>query len=79
MGLVTKYYERAHKLNKKEPQHRACTRSIFSSIEVTNDSIFYYKQILREVQVHSLWNKKGFPVWGVRCLFLTVFFVISFY
>ena len=59
MGLVTKYYERAHKLNKKEPQHRACIRSIFSSIEVTNDSIFYYKQILREVQVHSLWNEKS--------------------
>ena len=26
---------------------------------VTNDSIFYYKQILREVQVHSLWNEKS--------------------
>ena len=59
MGLVTKYYERAHKLNKKEPQHRACIRSIFSSIEVTNDSIFYYKQILREVQVHLYGIKKA--------------------
>ena len=28
-------------------------------MEVTNDSIFYYKQILREVQVHSLWNEKS--------------------
>ena len=56
--MVTKYYERAHKLNKKESQHQARIRSIFSSMEVTNDSIFYYKQILREVQVHSLWNKK---------------------
>ena len=26
---------------------------------MTNDSIFYYKQILIEVQVHSLWNKKS--------------------
>ena len=59
MGWVTKCYERAHKLNKKEPPHRARRRSIFSSMEVTNDSIFHYKQILREVQVHSLWNKKA--------------------